>query len=74
MGKYKYLIINEKDNEYYIKNSYRDIEKYINSIYPDNKTSHMSVSRRLKESNDKYYQYYDIIIKELIWNFNNLKE
>lgn len=74
MGKYKYLIINEKDNEYYIKNSYRDIEKYINSIYPDNKTSHMSVSRRLKESKDKYYQYYDIIIKELIWNFNNLKE
>ena len=74
MGKYKYLIINEKDNEYYIKNSYRDIEKYINSIYPDNKTSHMSVSRRLKESKDNYYQYYDIIIKELIWNFNNLKE
>lgn len=74
MGKYKYLIINEKDNEYYIKNSYRDIEKYINSIYPDNKTSHMSVSRRLKESKNKYYQYYDIIIKELIWNFNNLKE
>ena len=74
MGKYKYLIINEKDNEYYIKNSYRDIEKYINSIYPDNKTSHMSVSRRLKESKVKYYQYYDIIIKELIWNFNNLKE
>tara|TARA_Y100000996_G_scaffold414469_1_gene405450 strand:+ start:489 stop:713 length:225 start_codon:yes stop_codon:yes gene_type:complete len=74
MGKYKYLIINEKDNEYYIKNSYRDIEKYINNIYPDNKTSHMSVSRRLKESKNKYYQYYDIIIKELIWNFNNLKE
>tara|TARA_Y100001970_G_C14119345_1_gene795409 strand:- start:616 stop:840 length:225 start_codon:yes stop_codon:yes gene_type:complete len=74
MGKYKYLIINEKDNEYYIKNSYRDIEKYINNIYPDNKTSHMSVSRRLKESKGKYYQYYDIIIKELIWNFNNLKE
>ena len=73
MVKYKYLIINESNGEYFIKNSFRDIEKYINDIYPEDKTSHMSISRRLKESENKYYKYFDIIIKELIWDLNDLK-
>ncbi len=74
MVDYKFLIINENDNTCQIMNSFRDIEKYINEEYPENKTSHMSVSRRIKESNNKYYKYYDIIIKELIWDLNDLKK
>ena len=73
MVNYKFLIINENDNTCQIMNSFRDIEKYINEEYPENKTSHMSVSRRIKESENKHYKYYEIIIKELIWNFNDLK-
>lgn len=72
--KYKYILINENDGDVFIKNSFREIEKYINEIYPDDKTSHMSISRRLKESENKYYKYFDIIIKELIWEINDLKE
>lgn len=74
MVKYKYLIINEENGEYFIKKGFRDIELYINEIYPESKTSHMSISRRLKESENKHYKYYDIIIKELIWNLKDLKE
>ena len=74
MVDYKFLIINEKDNTCQIMNSFRDIEKYINEEYPGNKTSHMSVSRRIKESNNKYYKYYDIIIEELIWDLNDFKK
>ena len=66
--------LNENDNTCQIMNSFRDIETYINEVYPENKTSHMSVSRRIKESDNKHYRYYDIIIKELIWNFNDLKK
>ena len=55
MVEYKYLIINEDNNEYFIKNSFREIENYINEVYPEDKTSHMSISRRLKESLDKHY-------------------
>ena len=73
MVNYKFLIINENDNTCQIMNSFRDIEKYINEEYPENKTSHMIVSRRIKESENKHYKYYEIIIKELIWNFNDLK-
>lgn len=73
MVNYKYLIINESNGEYFIKNSFRDIEKYINNIYPEDRTSHMSISRRLKESDNKYYKYFDIIIKELLWDLNDLK-
>lgn len=71
---HKYLIINEDNDEYYIKNSFREIETYINTIYPDNKTSHMSISRRIKESDNKYYKYNNIIVKQLIWNLKDLKE
>lgn len=74
MVKYKYLIINEENGEYFIKKGFRDIELYINDIYPESKTSHMSISRRLKESENKHYKYYDIIIKELIWDLKDLKE
>tara|TARA_B100000575_G_C23114522_1_gene644155 strand:+ start:201 stop:431 length:231 start_codon:yes stop_codon:yes gene_type:complete len=74
MVNYKYLIINEDNNEYFIKNSFREIEKYINEVYPEDKTSHMSISRRLKESEDKYYRYCNVIIKELIWNLKDLKD
>ena len=74
MVKYKYLIINEDNNEYFIKNSFREIEKYINGVYPEDKTSHMSISRRLKESEDKHYRYCNVIIKELIWNLKDLKD
>ena len=74
MVNYKYLIINEDNGEYFIKNSFREIEKFINEVYPENKTSHMSISRRLKESDDKYYRYCNIIIKELIWNLKDLKD
>ena len=74
MVNYKYLIINEDNGEYFIKNSFREIEKYINEVYPENKTSHMSISRRLKESEDKYYRYCNVIIKELIWNLKDLKD
>ena len=69
MVNYKFLIINENDGTYHIMNSFRDIEEYINEQYPENKTSHMSVSRRIKESENKHYKYYDIIVKELIWDF-----
>jgi hypothetical protein len=72
--KYKYLIINENNGDVFIKNSFREIESYINENYPDDKTSHMSISRRLKESENKYYKYFDIIIKELIWVINDLKD
>lgn len=74
MVNYKYLIINEDNNEYFIKNSFREIEKYINEVYPEDKTSHMSITRRLKESEDKYYRYCNVIIKELIWNLKDLKD
>ena len=70
MVKYKYLIINEQDKMYYIMNSFREIEKYINQHYPENKTSHMSVARRLRESENKHYKYIDIIVKELVWGLN----
>ena len=73
MKQYKFILINEKFNTFHIVNSLRDIEHYINEQYPENKTSHMSVSRRIKESDNKHYKYYEIIIKELIWNFNDLK-
>ena len=73
MVKPKFLIINEVDDTYHIMNSFREIEEYINLQYPENKTSHMSVSRRIKDSDSKYYSYYDIIVKELIWNINDLK-
>lgn len=72
--KYKYLIINENNGDVFIKNSFREIECYINENYPDDKTSHMSISRRLKESENKYYKYFNIIIKELIWVINDLKD
>lgn len=72
--KYKYLIINENNGDVFIKNSFRELESYINENYPDDKTSHMSISRRLKESENKHYKYFDIIIKELIWVINDLKD
>ena len=72
--KYKYLIINENNGDVFIKKSFREIESYINENYPDDKTSHMSISRRLKESENKHYKYFDIIIKELIWEINDLKD
>ena len=74
MIKYKYLVINEKDNTCQIMNSFRGIEKYINKEYPENKTSHMSISRRLKESEYNHYKYYDIIVKKFIWDLNDLKK
>tara|TARA_Y100000996_G_scaffold272507_1_gene214535 strand:+ start:180 stop:404 length:225 start_codon:yes stop_codon:yes gene_type:complete len=74
MVKPKFLIINEVDDTYHIMNSFREIEQYINLQYPKNKTSHMSVSRRIKESDSNYYSYYDIIVKELIWDIKDLKK
>ena len=74
MEKPKFLIINEVDDTYHIMNSFREIEQYINLQYPKNKTSHMSVSRRIKESDSNYYSYYDIIVKELIWDIKDLKK
>ena len=74
MVKPKFLIINEVDDTYQIMNSFREIEQYINLQYPKNKTSHMSVSRRIKESDSNYYSYYDIIVKELIWDIKDLKK
>ena len=74
MVKPKFLIINEVDDTYHIMNSFREIEQYINLQYPKNKTSHMSVSRRIKESDSNYYSYYDIIVKELILDIKDLKK
>ena len=74
MVKPKFLIINEVDDTYHIMNSFREIEQYINLQYPKNKTSHMSVSIRIKESDSNYYSYYDIIVKELIWDIKDLKK
>ncbi len=74
MIKFKYLVINENNNDCFIKNSFREIEKYINTVYPNNKTSHMSISRRLKENDNKHYKYYNVIIKQLIWNLKDLKD
>jgi len=74
MKQYKFILINEKVNTFHIVKSLRDIEHYINEQYPENKTSHMSISRRLKESEYKHYKYYDIIVKKFIWDLNDLKK
>tara|TARA_Y100000996_G_C22472601_1_gene622770 strand:+ start:62 stop:271 length:210 start_codon:yes stop_codon:yes gene_type:complete len=63
--RFKYIIIQKDHNEIVLKNSYRDISVFINLIYPDKKISHNSVGERLRK--DKFFDYYDLIVKELIW-------
>ena len=62
---YKYIIINKTTDEAVIQKSVRDISDFINTIYPENTISHNTVSQRLKEK--KYFNYYELLIKELIW-------
>ena len=67
MKDYKYLIINKETGEAITKKNVREISEFIDLIYPDKKISHNTVSKRLKEDEKKYFEYYDLIIKELIW-------
>ena len=67
MKDYKYLIINKETGEAIIKNNVREISEFISLIYSDKKISKDTVSRRLKENEKKYFEYYDLIIKELLW-------
>jgi hypothetical protein len=67
MKDYKYLIISKDTGEALIKKNVREISEFIGIIFPDKKISHNTVSLRLKESEKKYFEHYDLIIKELIW-------
>ena len=62
---YKYIIINKTTDEAIIQKSVRDISDFINTIYTENTISHNTVSQRLKEK--KFFNYYDLLIKELLW-------
>ena len=62
---YKYIIIDKSSEEVILKNSVRDIADFINMIYTEDSISHNTVSKRLKEK--KYFNYYELLIKELIW-------
>jgi len=67
MKEYKYLIINKESGEGITKKNCRELSEFIGIIYPDKKLSHTTVSKRLKENDKKYFEYFDLIIKELIW-------
>ena len=62
---YKYIVIHKTHNEVLLKNSYREISEFINLMYPDDKISHNTVGKRLKEK--KFFNYHDLLIKELLW-------
>ena len=44
----KYAIINRKTNECLSINSLRKLETYISEIYPEDKLSHSTISKRFK--------------------------
>jgi hypothetical protein len=67
MKEYKYLIINKESGEGITKKNCRELSDFIRIIYPDKMLSHTTVSKRLKENDKKYFEYFDLIIKELIW-------
>ena len=63
----KYAIINRKTNECLSINSLRKLETYISEIYPEDKLSHSTISKRFKEtfpniSNVSIFNYYDLVI------------
>ena len=64
-NKFKYIIIDTTTHEVVMENSYRSIADLINLIYPNDKISHNSVGERLRAH--KYFNYYDLLIKELLW-------
>ena len=67
MNLFKYLIINIHTGECITTKNIREISTFIELIYPDNKISHNTVSKRLKETEKRYFEHYDLLIKELIW-------
>ena len=67
MKEYKYLIIYKETGEAMTKKNCREISEFIGFIYPEKTISHNTVSKRLKENEKKYFEYFDLIIKELIW-------
>ena len=58
MKNYKYLIINKETGEAITKKNVREISEFIDLIYPGKKISHNTVSKRLKEDEKKYFEYY----------------
>ena len=62
---FKYIIIDTTTHEVVMRNSYRSIADFINLIYPSDKISHNAVGERLRTH--KYFNYYDLLIKELLW-------
>tara|TARA_B100001094_G_scaffold100531_4_gene96668 strand:- start:1741 stop:1983 length:243 start_codon:yes stop_codon:yes gene_type:complete len=71
MNNYKYIIINRLTDEVTIQKNLRDIEKFINQKYPEETFSYSTISRRLRENTGKYFSYYDLIVKELLWGVDN---
>ena len=63
--KYKYIIIDTTTHEVVVEQSYRSIADFINLIYPEDKISHNAVGERLRVH--KFFNYYDLLIKELLW-------
>ena len=61
---YKYLIIDQNNNEAILKNSLRDISSFIHLI-TNKKISHNTI--RLRFLKNTYFYVDDIIIKRLIW-------
>ena len=70
MNKYKYLIINTKTDEITIVRNLRDIEKKLKELYPKDYITHNTISNRFKEEKNKFFPFFDLIIKELIWNID----
>ncbi len=66
-NKYKYIIIHTVTDEFYICKSLREIEKSINEMYPENGISYVTISERFKESEHKYFPFYELIVRELVW-------
>lgn len=66
-NKYKYIIIHTITDEFYICESLRDIEKSIREMYPEKGISHNAISERFKSSEHKYFPFYELIVRELVW-------
>ena len=67
MNLFKYLIINIHTGECITTKNIREISTFIELIYPNKKICPSTVSNRLKGTEKKYFEHYDLLIKELIW-------
>jgi len=64
---YKYIVINTINDSYEIYKSTRNIEKMIKELHPEETFSHSTIARRFNESPNKYFQFKELLIKELTW-------